>query len=164
MLDYCQLNPKEQVSIKFHLKLKTFPRENAFVYAVCKMTAILSRPQCLNEWTALDCKWGSSMSLIPKLYFRYCRYMSGWVVGCKTVTCQPRGLIKASVVYLSEVNVKTTHRLQSCLIRKLNRKIIYRKTSNIGRTNSQNLNDSRLVLPLSLFNPLKPGVKSGMKM
>ena len=40
----------------------------------------------------------------------------------------------------------------------------YYKISNMRRTKSQNLNDSRLVLPLSLPNPLKPGVKSRMKM
>ena len=40
----------------------------------------------------------------------------------------------------------------------------YRKTSSISRTKSQNLNASRLVLQLSLHNPLKPGVKSSMKM
>ena len=37
---------------------------------------------------------------------------------------------------------------------------IYRKVSNIRRTKSQNINDSRLVLQLSLPNPLKLGVKS----
>ena len=41
---------------------------------------------------------------------------------------------------------------------------LYRKVSNIKRTKSQNLNDSRLVLQLSLPNRLKPGVKSRMKM
>ena len=40
----------------------------------------------------------------------------------------------------------------------------YRKISNISRTESQNLNDSRLVLQLSLPTPLKPVVKSRMKM
>ena len=40
----------------------------------------------------------------------------------------------------------------------------YRKVSNIRRTKCQNLNDSRLVLQLSLPNPLKPSVKSIMKM
>ena len=35
----------------------------------------------------------------------------------------------------------------------------YRKLSNIRRTKSQNLNDSRLVLHLSLRNLLKPGVE-----
>ena len=35
----------------------------------------------------------------------------------------------------------------------------YRDISNIRRTKSQNLNDSRLVLHLSLSNLLKPGVK-----
>ena len=35
----------------------------------------------------------------------------------------------------------------------------YRKISKIRRTKSQNLNDSRLVLHLSLHNLLKPDVK-----
>ena len=43
-------------------------------------------------------------------------------------------------------------------------KTMYRKISNIRHTKSQNLNDSRLVLLLSLPNPLKPSVKSRMKM
>ena len=38
------------------------------------------------------------------------------------------------------------------------------KISKIRHNKSQNLNDSRLVLQLSLSNPLKPGVKSKMKM
>ena len=41
---------------------------------------------------------------------------------------------------------------------------IYRKVSNVRRTKSQNLNDSRLVLKLFLPNSLKLGVKSRMKM
>ena len=45
--------------------------------------------------------------------------------------------------------------------RKIN---MYRIVSNIRRTKSQNLNDSHLVLKSSLPNPLKPGVKSRMKM
>ena len=40
----------------------------------------------------------------------------------------------------------------------------YRKVSNIRRTKSQNLNDSRRVLQLSFPYPLKSGVKSRMKM
>ena len=40
----------------------------------------------------------------------------------------------------------------------------YRKVSNIRCTKSQYLNDSRLVLQLSLPNPMKSGVKSRMKM
>ena len=42
--------------------------------------------------------------------------------------------------------------------------IIYRQTSNIRRTKTQNLNDSRLVLQLHLPNPLKPVIEAGMKM
>ena len=41
---------------------------------------------------------------------------------------------------------------------------IYRQFSNKSRTQSQNINVSRLVLQLSLSNPLKPGVKLRMKM
>ena len=41
---------------------------------------------------------------------------------------------------------------------------IYRQISNTSRTKSQNVYVSRLVLQLSLRNPLKPGVKSKMKM
>ena len=40
----------------------------------------------------------------------------------------------------------------------------YRQFSNIRRTQSQNINVSRLVLQLSLPNPLKPGVKLKTKM
>ena len=40
----------------------------------------------------------------------------------------------------------------------------YRQFSDIRRTQSQNINVSRLVLQLSLPNPLKPGVKLRMKM
>ena len=40
----------------------------------------------------------------------------------------------------------------------------YCQTSNIRCTESQNLNVSRLLLQLTLPNPLKPGVKSRMKM
>ena len=36
----------------------------------------------------------------------------------------------------------------------------YHQVSNISHTKSQNLNDSHLVLKLSLPNPLKPGVEN----
>ena len=42
--------------------------------------------------------------------------------------------------------------------------IDYHKVSNIRRIKSPNLNVSRLVVQLSLPNPMKPGVKSRMKM
>ena len=42
--------------------------------------------------------------------------------------------------------------------------IDYRQVSNIRRTKSQHLKDSHTVLRLSLPNPLKPDVKSRMKM
>ena len=42
--------------------------------------------------------------------------------------------------------------------------LTYRKVSNIRRAKCQNLNDSRLVLQLSVPNPLKPSIESIMKM
>ena len=44
------------------------------------------------------------------------------------------------------------------------RRWIYRQISNIRRTNSHKSNVSRLVLQLSVPNPLKPGIKLRMKM
>ena len=41
---------------------------------------------------------------------------------------------------------------------------VYRKVSNTRRAKSQNIIASRLILQLSLPNPLKPGVKLRMKM
>ena len=40
----------------------------------------------------------------------------------------------------------------------------YRQTSNLSGNKFQNWNFSHLILQLSLPNPLKPGVKSRMKM
>ena len=40
----------------------------------------------------------------------------------------------------------------------------YRKISNISPTESPNIDVSRLVVQLSSPNPMKPGVKSKMKM
>ena len=40
----------------------------------------------------------------------------------------------------------------------------YRKISNISRTESPNFNVSRLVLQMFVPNPMKPDVKSKMKM
>ena len=55
------------------------------------------------------------------------------------------------------LNVSSTFPLQVCIY-------CYRQTSNIDCTISQNLNVFLLVLQLALPNPLKPGVKSRMKM
>ena len=41
---------------------------------------------------------------------------------------------------------------------------VYHQTSSVSNTKTPNLNVSRLVLQLSLPNPLKPGVKSWVKM
>ena len=63
---------------------------------------------------------------------------------------------------LQEISMVNTHITMFVAIMHTPRD--YRQVSNIRRTQSPNINASRLVLQLSLPNPLKPGVKLWMKM
>ena len=47
MLDYCQLESKEQISIKFYWKSNIFIHKNAFENVICIAEAILSWPHCI---------------------------------------------------------------------------------------------------------------------
>ena len=47
LLDYCQFDPCEHISMKFETKCNNFIDKNAFENAVWKMAAILSWPQCV---------------------------------------------------------------------------------------------------------------------
>ena len=50
ILEYCQLDPCEQISVKSGSKfiyIYIFIQENAFENVVWKMAAILARPQCV---------------------------------------------------------------------------------------------------------------------
>ena len=48
LLDYCQLDPCEHISMKFETKYNNFIDKNSFENVVWKMAAILSWPQCIN--------------------------------------------------------------------------------------------------------------------
>ena len=48
MLPYCQLGPKEHISIRFIWNSEVFTQENAFENIICKMVAILSLPKYVN--------------------------------------------------------------------------------------------------------------------
>ena len=51
MLLYCHLDPKKHISGKFYsINSKGLIQENALENVVCKMAAILSRPQCPYTW------------------------------------------------------------------------------------------------------------------
>ena len=52
LLTYCQLEPWEQISVKFELKCKIFVHENAFENVVCEMVATLSR----GKWDNWHCR------------------------------------------------------------------------------------------------------------
>ena len=71
------------------------------------------------------------------------------------------GLIIAPQAIHWYVHDKPNHHETMCIFSdKIHLPWIY----NIRRTKSQNLNDSRIVLQLSLPNPFKLGVKSNMEM
>ena len=81
----------------------------------------------------------------------HCNDISHWLGAYLdwSLNCLPRARIShSSTISLSSNDIKCE----------------YLKTSNISHTKSQNLNDSCLILQLSLPIPLKPGVKSRMKM
>ena len=100
-------------------------------------------------------------------------YFSIWVSLTLSQEFQPMSaqLSKKAVLPLAKIfatchhNVSNT-RTQYCMVQLFfkEQKKCYRKISNIRRTKSPSLNVSRLVLQLSLPNPMKPGVKSRMKM
>ena len=45
MMIYCQLNPQEQISVRFESEFSDFNQQNAFENIVCKMSAISIRSQ-----------------------------------------------------------------------------------------------------------------------
>ena len=48
MLNHCQLDSVDYVSMKFYLKFKSFLHENAFEIGICKMAALFRQPPCDN--------------------------------------------------------------------------------------------------------------------
>ena len=85
----------------------------------------------------------------------------GYLIKCLMTTSWVTGTNWSSVHHPSQTNTGTSSSKRRWVLYALSLLviIIYRKLSNIRRTKSQNLNDSRLVLHLSLPNLLKPGVK-----
>ena len=79
-------------------------------------------------------------------------------LGCKECEEQNRLQIKVQELFVFSNQVRILK------IMRLLTKNGYRKISNIRRTKSPNLDASRLVVQLSSPNPMKPGVKSRMKM
>ena len=71
---------------------------------------------------------------------------------------------KAAICQAAGMGKTTTKRGFNSLTPGKSEHFTYRKIFNIRHTKSQHLNVSRLVLQLSLPNPLKPGVMSRMKM
>ena len=73
---------------------------------------------------------------------------------------------EGSVIYSRQFPFRffSAYEVLSNLEKEFNENREYHKIFNIRHTKFQNLNDSHLVLQLSLPNPLKPGVKLRMKM
>ena len=89
-----------------------------------------------------------------------------WECFCKPSSILLRPLLTFLVMKL-EYFSRTSSRPWFCIWKfgavRVNWINAYRQISNIRRTKSQTLNVSCLVLQLSLPNPLKPGIKSRMK-
>ena len=75
MLTYCQLEPKEHLSVKFYLKFKYLYSRNAFEH-VCKMATILSRGRSVNVGTALE-----SLVLVSYILLLLCVFLSSSTEG-----------------------------------------------------------------------------------
>ena len=68
MLPYCQLDPKQCISVKFHLKFKSFHSRNCPSNTIGEMAAILSLPQCVKSSRSLSVKRKICLSLFPAHY------------------------------------------------------------------------------------------------
>ena len=129
MLGYCQLDPQEQISVKFESNYK----------------ALHSR----------KCIWKYRLR-------NGAHFVQGWWVNLCFEDVETR-------MVLFDCRVKFGGSLRRSYIKGNVRfcflsNYIYRQVSNTRRTKSQHLKYSRTVLRLSLPNPLKPDVKSRMKM
>ena len=71
MLSYCQIDPKEHISVKFYSKFNSFYSRNAFENVVWQVAAILSRHQCVKSLevlflliTMMQIQWNPSKKAI----------------------------------------------------------------------------------------------------
>ena len=115
-------------------------QENEYQNVVYKMATILSRPHCIHG------------HVLP---YRFAIRRS-WTTFAGTVRCR----YNAVIFFFSQMLKKTSSPVRA----KYGVLLSYRKISNIRRTKSPNLDVSRIVVQLSSPNPMKPGVKSRMKM
>ena len=53
VLDYCQLEPCQHISVKFQLKYNNFHWRKRIWNVVCETASMLARPQCVNNILAL---------------------------------------------------------------------------------------------------------------
>ena len=112
---------------------------------------------CLLSWLRIT--FSSSGHAIKKAYQVSRILVVLWVL---THTSQTG----TNMAYYSPQNKIHTFRCGwcPCMVRGESLNTTYRQTSNITHIKLKKMNLSRLVLQLSLHNPLKPGVKSRMKM
>ena len=69
MLPYCQLDPREHISLKFVWNSKVFIKGNAVQNVVYETAAILSRPQCVKSLTV----WNLRLGLLWMMCFAWAR-------------------------------------------------------------------------------------------
>ena len=120
--------------------------------------------------------WQGDGNIVSDLDHKYCKYvnmsMLGYCAMCDLKVAEPVRKHSRSMILESVAWSKATLMFLSCNAIDQNdiaRFVLsfheyYSKVSNIIRTKSQHLKDSRTVLRLSLPNLLKPDVKTWMKM
>ena len=144
---HCQPNPLEWWSIKNFSKLKYFHWRKSIWKFCLQHVSHFVPPLMFSLTSALRIFCSSSSSLMSGSDF------SPSFSSCFLSDFSPLAALWRKV---KKINMAITVKYW--------RNTIYCKTFNMRHTKYQNLNISCLGLQLSLPNPLKPGVKSRMKM
>ena len=91
---YCQLGPKEHISMKFYLQFKDCHSRNCIWNVVCKMVAIFSQPQPVNALSYFVVVWYHLILPIILVHFTgqtsngsWCMGIKGEMSGTVCVTC-----------------------------------------------------------------------------
>ena len=106
----------------------------------------------------------SFLYIVHSMWYSHMQRTNQWITWTKNIALY---IWKTWYIYLLRFNDVTEYNENMqhvCIWYSNHCHAKYRKISNISRTKSSNVNVSRLVLQLSLPNPMKPGVKTRINM
>ena len=128
-----------RLDMSFHLTVTFYNESNYFSMLALKLIHISKRDLGI-EASAITAEWRASSPYLSERIRPRIQLLSPWLASQPPAQYPDTSLLTATP------------------------KRQYRKTSSMSHTKSQNLNVSHFVLSLSSPNPVKPGVKSRMKM